>query len=72
VNGLPLTRFRFTMPVTGSYAQLVAFLDRLERSSYFVTVDQVQFSGTQGGEAPMLGLTLSTYFFSGEARDERP
>jgi hypothetical protein len=72
VIGLPLTRFRFTMPVTGSYGQLVAFLDRLERSNYFVTVDQVLFTGTQGSEAPLLSLTLSTYFFSGEARDARP
>jgi hypothetical protein len=69
VKGLPLTRFRFNMPVTGTYAQLVAFLDRLERSDHFVTVDQVQLQGTETGEAPVLSLTLSAYFFSGEARE---
>jgi Tfp pilus assembly protein PilO len=69
VKGLPLTRFRFSMPVTGTYAQLVAFLDRLERSNHFVTVDQVQLRGTEDGGTPVLNLTLSTYFFSGEVRD---
>jgi hypothetical protein len=72
VKGLPLTRFRFIMPVSGSYAQLVAFLDRLERSDHFVTVDQVQLQGTEAGEAPVLSLTLSAYFFSGEVQDDRP
>lgn len=71
VKGLPLTRFRFNMPVSGSYAQLVAFLDRLERSDHFVTVDQVQLQSSETGQAPVLNLTLSAYFFSGEARDDR-
>ena len=71
VKGLPLTRFRFTMPVTGSYAQLVAFLDRLERSDHFVTVDQVQLQWGEAGQVPVLSLTLSAYFFSGEVRDAR-
>jgi Tfp pilus assembly protein PilO len=72
VKGLPLTRFRFTMPVTGSYAQLVALLDRLERSPHFVTVDKVQLSNSEGSEAAVLQLSLSTYFRSGEEDRRAP
>jgi hypothetical protein len=71
VKGLPLMRFQFIMPVKGSYAQLVAFLDRLERSPHFVTVDEVQLQGDATAGEPVLNLTLSAYFFSGEARDVR-
>ncbi len=50
------------MPVTGSYAQLVAFLGRLERSGHFVTVDKVVLRSDAEGQAPVLQLTLSSYF----------
>jgi len=61
VRGLPLTRYTITMPVSGTYRQLTAFLDRMERSPHFMTVDQVNLRkrGT-GGEAE-LDVVLSAY-----------
>jgi hypothetical protein len=64
VKGAPLVRFAITQPVEGSYAQLVAFLDELERSSHFVIVDEVRIR-EKGGEAAgvaSLDVSLSAYF----------
>ncbi|HVR69562.1 MAG TPA: hypothetical protein VMT87_01845 [Vicinamibacteria bacterium] len=64
VKGAPLDRFVITMPVSGTYRQLVAFVQRLERSPHFLTLDEVRFSGAgQGGRAE-LALELSCYFRS--------
>jgi Tfp pilus assembly protein PilO len=50
------------MPVSGTYHELAAFLERLERSSYFVTVDQIQFrKRASGGEAD-LDLAMTAFY----------
>jgi Tfp pilus assembly protein PilO len=41
-GGEGVAQLQMKMNVTGTYHELAAFLDRLERSSYFVTVDQIQ------------------------------
>lgn len=61
VKGVPLLRFVVTMPVAGTYRQIVGLLDRIERSSHFVTVDQVEIREPAGGETD-LRLVLSAYF----------
>jgi Tfp pilus assembly protein PilO len=62
VKGVALERLEVTMPVEGSYRQLVAFLQGLERPSpQFLTLDQIAVKGNEGGQAK-LDLVLSCYF----------
>ena len=56
-----LSRFQVTMPVTGNYRQLGAFLAALERSPHFLTVDQVAIRQKEGSVAD-LSVVLSAYF----------
>lgn len=68
VKGLPLIRYSITMPVTGSYRQLTAFLDRMEDSTHFLTVDQVNLrKRVAAGEAD-LDVAMSAYVRSGSRR----
>lgn len=73
VKGLPLTRYAITMPVTGNYRQLTAFLDRMERSSHFMTVDAVNLRKRAASGEADLDVTLSAYVRSELRRgdDER-
>lgn len=64
VKGAPLDRFVVRMPVRGTYRELVGFVEELERSSHFVTLDQITVRGQQQGEAE-LQMVLSCYFRSG-------
>jgi Tfp pilus assembly protein PilO len=50
------------MPVSGTYRELASFLDRLERSSYFVTVDQIQLRKQPSSGEADLDLTLSAFY----------
>jgi Tfp pilus assembly protein PilO len=62
VEDLALERLEVSMPVEGSYRQLVAFLQGLERhTGQFLTLDQIVVRGTEGGQAK-LELVLSCYF----------
>jgi Tfp pilus assembly protein PilO len=61
VKGLPLTRYAITMPVTGNYRQLTAFLERMERSTHFLTVDQVNLRKRAAAGEADLDVTLSAY-----------
>jgi hypothetical protein len=68
VKGLPLDRFEIEMPVSGTYRQLVALVQRLERSQYFLTLDEVSLrQGVGRGSAAELTLGLSAYFKSAGA-----
>jgi Tfp pilus assembly protein PilO len=60
VAGAPLERVAITLPLTGSYAQLVGFLRGVERSERFLTVDRVALraDAESGGS---LQVELSTY-----------
>ena len=62
VKGLPLDRFVITMPVAGTYRQLVSFVQRLEQSPYFLILDEVRFSGEGTGSRAELSMVLSCYF----------
>ncbi len=65
----PLVQFGITMPISGTYQQLVQFLDRLERSKQFVTVDQVSLRERQGTGAD-LSVAMSAYFREGQGRSD--
>ena len=56
-----LSRFQVTMPVTGNYRQLGAFLAALERSPHFLTVDKVAIRQKEGNVAD-LAIVVSAYF----------
>jgi Tfp pilus assembly protein PilO len=64
VKGAPLTRVVISLPVEGTYSQLVGFLERVERSPRFLTVDRVALrrSAQQKGD---LSVELSAYFRAG-------
>ena len=68
VKGLPLTRYSITMPVSGTYRQLTAFLERMERSSHFITVDEVSLQKRSAGGEADLDVTMSAYVRSELAR----
>jgi Tfp pilus assembly protein PilO len=63
VKGAPLDRFKVEMPMRGTYRELVAFVEDLERSSQFITVDSISVRGQQAGEAEVR-MVLSCYFRS--------
>ncbi len=65
VKGTPLERFKITMPVNGTYRQLVSLVGRLEASSYFLTLDEVRVRGTGDEGRVQLDLVLSCYFAKG-------
>ena len=51
VKGTNVERVAVTLPLEGSYRQLVGFLREVERSERFLTVDGVSLRGEPGGEA---------------------
>jgi Tfp pilus assembly protein PilO len=59
VGVLPLERLVISLPVDGTYEQLVAFLREVERSPRFLTVDEVTMQGRAG--SAQLRVQLSTY-----------
>ena len=67
----PLERVAVTLPLEGSYAELVGFLRGVERSERFLTVDRVSLrADAESGGA--LQVELSTYLRqSPEARSAR-
>jgi Tfp pilus assembly protein PilO len=64
VKGAPLTRVGITLPLEGSYAQLVSFLTNVERSRRFLTVDRIAISqsGDETSATAKLQVELSAYF----------
>jgi Tfp pilus assembly protein PilO len=62
VKGAPLVRFVVNMPVSGTYKQLTSFLDRLERSPRFVTVDSIKLKEKKDEGQADLDIVISTYF----------
>jgi Tfp pilus assembly protein PilO len=62
VDGAPLVRFVVTMPVSGSYRELTSFLDRLERSPRFLTVDSIRLREKKEEGVVDLNVVISTYF----------
>lgn len=53
VMGTNVERVAVTLPLKGSYRQLVGFLREVERSERFLTVDGVSLRGEPGGEADL-------------------
>jgi Tfp pilus assembly protein PilO len=72
LEGAPLQRVSLTLPLEGSYAQLVGFLRGVERSPRFLTVERVSLrADAESGGA--LQVELSTYLRQppGAGREKR-
>jgi Tfp pilus assembly protein PilO len=72
LDDAPLQRVSVTLPLEGSYAQLVGFLRGVERSPRFLTVDRVSLrADAESGGA--LQVELSTYLRQppGAGREKR-
>ena len=59
-----LSRFQITMPISGTYRQIILFLQRLESMEHFVTVDSISLREDTGaaGRSTSLSVVLSVYF----------
>jgi len=67
-----LARFRITMPLSGSYRQVVSFLQGIEAMPHFVTVDSISLrddSGLGHGRSTSLNVALSVYFLDSGPHD---
>jgi Tfp pilus assembly protein PilO len=60
VKGAAVARYVVTMPLSGSYEQLMAFLQQLERSSHFLTIDRLGLRERDQGA--QLDVEVSLYF----------
>ena len=60
-GGEGVAQLQMRLGVSGTYRELAAFLDRLERSPYFVTVDQIQLRKKQTSGAD-LDIVLSSFY----------
>jgi Tfp pilus assembly protein PilO len=69
IEGTPVERVSVTLPLEGSYPQLVGFLREVERSPRFLTVDRVSMHSQEAGA--QLQVVLSMYVRASEG-DRRP
>jgi Tfp pilus assembly protein PilO len=72
-EGARAQRVAVTLPLEGSYGQLVGFLREVQRSPRFVTVDSVSMRAGREGDTA-LQVVLSAYLRRTEAarKEERP
>ncbi|MBN2371132.1 MAG: hypothetical protein JXO72_11670 [Vicinamibacteria bacterium] len=61
IKAAPLTRLRVTMPLSGSYDQLLSFLGRVEQAEQFLIVDGIRLSSKLDRNRD-LGIEISAYF----------
>jgi len=61
VPGAPLTRVAVNLSLKASYEELVDFLDRVERSPRFLTVDRISLSGGGAEGQANLRVEMSAY-----------
>ena len=67
VKGLPLHKKSIIFAAEGSYEQLRGFINLLELSPSFVSLDEIRVEGSEGGRL-QLQVRLSTMFLDPEAR----
>ena len=67
VKDLPLNKKSITFSAQGSYAQLRGFINLLELSPSFMSLDEIRVQGEEGGRL-RLQVRLSTMFLEEDAR----
>ncbi|MDX1644963.1 MAG: hypothetical protein R3244_11460 [Thermoanaerobaculia bacterium] len=71
IGELGLVERSFSFSVQGSYAELRRFINLLEVTPTFLTLEAVQLTGREGGSELRIGLELST-LFTAEGRTASP
>jgi Tfp pilus assembly protein PilO len=73
IKGGGLERFGITQPVDGTYRELISFIEHLEQSKRFYTLDQVKVAGSgRDSNRVQLDLALTSYFrLPGRAAEAR-
>jgi Tfp pilus assembly protein PilO len=71
VKGAPITRVQVGLSLQGSYDQLVAFLDRVERSPRFLIVDRIALTSGTGHEGNNLRVEVSAFLHGKEDKVAR-
>lgn len=62
-----VAKFDAMTPLSGSYANLREFVERIERSENFIVIEQIQLANSkEGGIILSLGINLATYFVDPE------
>ena len=61
-GGEGVAQLHMRMQVSGTYRELAAFLDRMERSPHFVTVDQIGLRKRDTGSEGGLDIALSSFY----------
>lgn len=61
IENVALERVSITLPLEGSYEQLVGFLQEVERSARFLTVDRISLRSSGGEGAGTLQVELSAF-----------
>ena len=69
VHDLPLVKKSITFGAGGSYAQLRAFINLLELSPSFMSLDEIRVEGGDPGGRLRLQVRLSTMFLDPDATD---
>ena len=65
-----LVRFTINVPLVGDYRNLRQFINRIENSENFLTVDSVTLGGSKDGGALLdLSIQLSTFFSAPEMKE---
>lgn len=68
-EGDQIVKFSAVLPLTGSYENLRAFINAVENSDNFLTVESINLSDSkEGGVILSLNITLSTYFFDPDVK----
>lgn len=63
VENAGVVRFQIDVPLVGDYRNLRQFINRIEKSEYFLIIDGVSLGDSQGGGALLdLSISLVTYF----------
>jgi Tfp pilus assembly protein PilO len=68
IDGTQVERVSVTLPLEGSYTQLVGFLREVERSPRFLTVDGVSMRSTEDRAALQVVLSMYVRAAAGEGR----
>jgi len=64
-----IVKFSAVLPLNGSYENLRAFINAVENSENFLTIEAVNLSDSkEGGVMLSLNITLSTYFFDPDVK----
>ena len=64
INTLNLNELKIGIPVTGTYAQVRQYLERIEQSPYFLIIESVTWRATPRSNLIDVDIVLRTYFTS--------